>query len=128
VSLAWAIAEHLHDRLGCRALFATHYHELARLADRLPGLRNYNVLVEEGGGDIVFLHRIAPGSADKSYGLHVARLAGVPGEVLERAQQVLGELEARPLDGEERPRKRAAKRPGPAAQPSLLPARKNSVA
>jgi DNA mismatch repair protein MutS len=95
VSLAWAITEYLHDRAACRALFATHYHELARLADRLPGLRNYNVQVREGADDIVFLHKIAPGSADKSYGIHVARLAGVPREVLERAEQVLGKLEGR---------------------------------
>ncbi len=95
LSLAWAITEYLHDQIGCRALFATHYHELARLADRLGGLRNYNVLVREGDGDIVFLHKIAPGSADKSYGIHVARLAGVPREVLDRAEQVLGELEGK---------------------------------
>ena len=98
LSLAWAITEHLHDRVGCRALFATHYHELAKLADRLPGLRNYNVLVREGPDDIVFLHRIAPGGSGRSYGIHVARLAGVPNEVLERAEQVLGELEGRAAD------------------------------
>src|SRR5262249_61037518 len=80
VSLAWAITEHLHDRVGCRALFATHYHELAQLADRLPDLRNCNVLVRESEGEVVFLHKIAPGSADRSYGIHVARLAGGPAE------------------------------------------------
>jgi DNA mismatch repair protein MutS len=95
ISLAWAITEYLHDQVGCRALFATHYHELAQLADRLPGLRNYNVLVSELQDGIVFLHKIAPGSADKSYGIHVARLAGVPDEVLDRAKEVLTELEAR---------------------------------
>jgi DNA mismatch repair protein MutS len=95
VSLAWAITEYLHSQVGCRALFATHYHELARLADQLPGLRNYNVQVHEGPDDIIFLHKVAPGSADRSYGIHVARLAGVPRGVLERAQQVLGELEGR---------------------------------
>ncbi len=93
VSLAWAITEYLHNRVGCRALFATHYHELARLADTLPGLRNCNVQVQEGDGEILFLHRIAPGSADRSYGIHVARLAGVPEEVLNRAQHLLSELE-----------------------------------
>jgi DNA mismatch repair protein MutS len=109
VSLAWAITEYLHDRVACRALFATHYHELARLADRLDGLRNYNVLVREGPDGIVFLHQIAAGSADKSYGIHVARLAGVPPEVLARAEQVLGELEGGPvLVG--------ARRDGPARQ------------
>jgi DNA mismatch repair protein MutS len=94
VSLAWALTEYLHDQIGCRALFATHYHELAQLAERLPGLRNYNVLVRECQDDVVFLHQIAPGSADKSYGIHVARLAGVPQNVLERANEVLAELEA----------------------------------
>jgi DNA mismatch repair protein MutS len=94
VSLAWSITEHLHDAVGCRSLFATHYHELAQLADSLQGLRNYNVLVKEQPGGIVFLHRIAPGGANKSYGIHVARLAGVPAAVLERSAQVLLELEA----------------------------------
>jgi DNA mismatch repair protein MutS len=95
VSLAWAITEYLHDSVGCRALFATHYHELAALADSLAGLRNYNVQVQEAAGDVVFLHKIAPGSADKSYGIHVARLAGVPEAVVVRAEQVLGGLETR---------------------------------
>jgi DNA mismatch repair protein MutS len=94
VSLAWAITEYLHDQVGCRALFATHYHELAQLADKLPGLRNYNVLVQDAQGEIIFLHQIAPGSADQSYGIHVARLAGVPREVLDRAGEVLLNLEA----------------------------------
>jgi DNA mismatch repair protein MutS len=98
VSLAWAITEYLHNRVGCRALFATHYHELAQLGGQLPALRNYNVLVREGEGEVVFLHQIAPGSAAKSYGIHVARLAGVPAEVLERARQVLAELEAHHLE------------------------------
>jgi len=98
VSLAWAITEYLHNAIGCRALFATHYHELAQLAETLPGLRNHNVLVQEDRGTVVFLHKIAPGSADKSYGIHVAQLAGVPGEVLERAKEVLAELEGRHVE------------------------------
>src|SRR3954451_7359007 len=118
VSLAWAMTEHLHDRVGCRALFATHYHELARLADRLKGARNYNVQVREGAEEIVFLHKIAPGSADRSYGIHVARLAGVPREVLERAEQVLGELEGRTLDGADQPTILGARGKGPALQAS----------
>ncbi len=97
VSLAWAITEYLHDQVGCRALFATHYHELAQLAQKLPGLRNYNVVVREWRDEIVFLHKIEAGSADKSYGIHVARLAGVPEEVLERARDVLAELETHPV-------------------------------
>lgn len=100
VSLAWAITEYLHNHVGCRALFATHYHELAQLAQTLPNLRNLNVLVREWQDNIVFLHKIAAGSADKSYGIHVARLAGIPGEVLERAQQVLTQLETHHLDEE----------------------------
>jgi DNA mismatch repair protein MutS len=102
VSLAWAITEYLHDEVGCRALFATHYHELAQLAERLPALRNYNVLVKEWQDEIVFVHKIAPGSADKSYGIHVARLAGVPKPVLDRAQEVLTELETRHLQTRQR--------------------------
>jgi DNA mismatch repair protein MutS len=126
VSLAWAISEYLHDQVGCRALFATHYHELAQLAATLPGLRNYNVQVREWQDEIIFLHKIAPGSADKSYGIHVARLAGVPDEVLERANAVLAELEAHHLRAAEGERKRAkrprddGKKPRDAAQPSLF--------
>jgi DNA mismatch repair protein MutS len=111
VSLAWAITEYLHERNGCRALFATHYHELAELADRLPNLRNFNVLVHEGPDGIVFLHKIAPGSADKSYGIHVAQLAGVPEEVLERARQVLTELESRHVATPDLPAAHGPRRP-----------------
>jgi DNA mismatch repair protein MutS len=118
VSLAWAITEYLHDTVGCRTLFATHYHELAQLADKLPGLRNYNVVVREWQDEIVFLHKIAPGSADKSYGIHVARLAGVPEEVLERAREVLAELESHPVPTREQPLRRRRRDRGP--QPSLF--------
>jgi len=121
VSLAWAISEYLHDRIACRALFATHYHELAQLTDRLPGLRNYNVVVRDWQGEIVFLHKIAAGSADKSYGIHVARLAGVPAEVLGRAREVLAELESHPMALGERPTapgRRRRREPEP--QPSLF--------
>jgi DNA mismatch repair protein MutS len=103
VSLAWAITEHLHDKVGCRALFATHYHELAQLAERLKGLRNYNALVHESAEGIVFLHKMAAGSTDKSYGIHVAQRAGVPAEVLARANEVLAELEAHHVQTPERP-------------------------
>jgi DNA mismatch repair protein MutS len=103
VSLAWGITEYLHDRVGCRTLFATHYHELAQLAESLPGLRNCNALVHEGSDGIVFLHKIAAGSADKSYGIHVAQRAGVPDEVLVRAREVLAELERHHLETPERP-------------------------
>lgn len=93
ISLAWAITEHLHDHVGCRTLFATHYHELVDLEKTRPALRNANVAVRESEGEIVFLHRIVPGGADQSYGIHVARLAGVPGDVLDRARQILAFLE-----------------------------------
>jgi DNA mismatch repair protein MutS len=103
VSLAWGITEYIHDTLRCRTLFATHYHELAQLASRLPQLRCYNVLVHEASDDIIFLHKIAPGSADKSYGIHVAQRAGVPEEVLTRARAVLAQLEANPVRTSEQP-------------------------
>jgi DNA mismatch repair protein MutS len=121
VSLAWAITEYLHDQVGCRTLFATHYHELAQLADKLPGMRNYNVQVREWQDEILFLHKIAPGSADKSYGIHVARLAGVPEEVLGRAREVLAELESHPVDTQEpSPGPGRRRRRERAAQPSLF--------
>ena len=93
VSLAWAIAEHLHDRIACRALFATHYHELTEIAERCPGVANRTVAVAENAEDVVFLHRIVPGAATKSYGIHVARIAGVPATVIGRAREVLAALE-----------------------------------
>jgi DNA mismatch repair protein MutS len=102
LSLAWAVVEFLHDRVGCRTLFATHYHELTQLAGVLPGVRNLNVAVREWEDEVVFLHKILPGAADKSYGIHVARLAGVPTWVLERAKQILAQLENEHLDPEGR--------------------------
>jgi DNA mismatch repair protein MutS len=94
LSLAWAVVEYLHDRIGCRTLFATHYHELTDLEESLPGVANLNVAVEEWQGQVVFLHKIISGAADKSYGIHVAQLAGVPREVNERAEEILKQLEA----------------------------------
>jgi DNA mismatch repair protein MutS len=93
MSLAWAIAEDLHERIGCRALFATHYHQLMELAGPERGIVNCRVAVREWGDEIVFLHRIEQGGTDRSYGLHVARLAGIPKPVLERAQNVLEKLD-----------------------------------
>jgi DNA mismatch repair protein MutS len=93
ISLAWAITEHIHDAIGCRTLFATHYHELVELEKTKPQLRNANVAVRESEGEIIFLHQILPGGADQSYGIHVARLAGVPSPVLERAREILKFLE-----------------------------------
>lgn len=104
VSLAWAIVEHLHDRVGCRTLFATHYHELTDLASSLARVKNLNVAVREWQDNVVFLHKIVEGAADKSYGIHVARLAGVPRGVLERAKQILARLEQEHLASDGRPK------------------------
>ena len=93
LSIAWAVLEHLHAVNGCRALFATHYHELTALAAKLPGLACHTMRVKEWRGDVVFLHEVAPGAADRSYGIHVARLAGLPDAAVARAQQVLETLE-----------------------------------
>jgi DNA mismatch repair protein MutS len=100
LSLAWAIAEYLHDnaRHSAKTIFATHYHELTELAKLRPGVRNYQVAVSEAGGDIVFLRRVVPGSASKSYGIEVARLAGLPQTVVERAREILTNLEQNELD------------------------------
>jgi len=100
MSLAWAIVEHLDERLGCRTLFATHYHELTDLEQSLPHVKNLNVAVREWQDDVVFLHKIVDGAADKSYGIHVARLAGVPREVIHRAKDILARLEEEHLDAE----------------------------
>ncbi len=94
LAIAWAAIEYLDARTRAKTLFATHYHELTELADRLPGVKNYHVSVKETGGGIVFLRRVEPGAADRSYGIEVAKLAGLPPEVIERARQVLGEHEA----------------------------------
>jgi DNA mismatch repair protein MutS len=95
VSIAWAVIEYIHNHplLRAKTLFATHYHELTQLSDLLPGIRNYNVGVTEADGKVVFLHKIIPGGADKSYGIHVAQLAGLPGPVIQRANEILVELE-----------------------------------
>jgi DNA mismatch repair protein MutS len=95
LAIAWAVVEALHDRGGgAKVLFATHYHELTQLAERLPRVRNFHVAVREWNDEIVFLHKVRPGSTDRSYGIHVARLAGVPAPVVERAKALLAELEA----------------------------------
>ena len=98
ISLAWAIVEHLNETLHCRTLFATHYHELTDLAHSLSRVKNLNVAVREWQDEVVFLHKIVDGAADKSYGIHVARLAGVPRGVVERAKDILAQLEDEHLD------------------------------
>ncbi|MGH7607054.1 MAG: DNA mismatch repair protein MutS, partial [Gemmatimonadales bacterium] len=131
VAIAWAVTECLHNVIGCKTIFATHYHELTQLTEELAHVRNFNVAVREAGDEIVFLHHLEPGGADRSYGVHVGRLAGLPPAVVARAWEVLKLLEAghhvahqqppQPLDarqlalfGGPRPR------PGPAAVDPLL--------
>ena len=97
VSLAWAIAEHMHDNVGCRTLFASHYHELIELEKTLTGMRNRNIAVREWKDEVIFLHQIVDGATDRSYGIHVARLAGIPQAVLRRAQEILEHLELDPF-------------------------------
>jgi len=93
LSIAWSVAEFLHDKIKARTLFATHYHELTKLAEERQGVANFNVAVREWNEQIIFLRKIIPGGADKSYGIHVARLAGVPKEILDRAKDILSHLE-----------------------------------
>ena len=95
LSIAWSVAEYIHNhpKLKTRTLFATHYHELTQLSATLPGIRNYNIAVTESGNEVVFLHKIIPGGADKSYGIHVAQLAGIPMPVIQRARELLNQLE-----------------------------------
>jgi DNA mismatch repair protein MutS len=97
LSIAWSVAEHIHSApgLGAKTLFATHYHHLNELADSLPRVKNFRIAVKEKGDQVVFLRQIVPGGTDRSYGIQVARLAGLPPEVLERAKQVLWSLQER---------------------------------
>src|ERR1700741_502888 len=106
LSLAWSIVEHLHNQVGAKTLFATHYHELTELAARLPRVRNFNVAVREWNDQIIFLRKIVQGGADKSYGIQVARLAGVPRVVIDRAKEILVNLEEAELTPEGKPRVR----------------------
>ncbi|HXN75672.1 MAG TPA: DNA mismatch repair protein MutS [Gemmatimonadaceae bacterium] len=94
ISIAWSVSEHLHNVVGCKTIFATHYHELTQLADNLVAVRNYNVQVREVGDQVLFLHRLQPGGADRSYGIEVGRLAGLPPTVINRATELLRLLEA----------------------------------
>ena len=113
LSLAWSIAEYLHDTIGARALFATHYHELTALAKSRAGVKNYNVAVREWNDQVIFLRKIIAGAADKSYGIHVARLAGLPDEIITRARVILAHLEsnaASPEDGADQTAARVTRR------------------
>ena len=103
LSIAWSVAEYLHDTTGCRTLFATHYHELTDLARTRPGVANCNVAVREWNDDVIFLRKIVPGPADQSYGIQVARLAGLPAPILRRAREILENLEQSELNAEGKP-------------------------
>ena len=92
LSLAWALAEHMHTQ-KVRTLFATHFHELVGLADQFKGVKNYNVAVKEWKDKIVFLHKIIPGGSDDSYGIYVAKLAGIPASIIKRSKEILSEIE-----------------------------------
>jgi len=94
LALAWAITEHIANKLKCRTLFATHYHELTELAELFTNVKNCNVAVREWMDEVIFLHKILPGGTDKSYGIHVAKLAGVPKSILKRSKEILEELES----------------------------------
>ena len=99
LSIAWATLEHLHDVNRCRALFATHYHEMTQLSDKMPAVENATVAVKEWDGDVIFLHEVRRGAADRSYGVQVARLAGLPQTVIDRAKVVLDALEKGEREG-----------------------------
>ena len=119
ISIAWSVAEFLHEnpKVKAKTLFATHYHELTDLADRFPGVKNWTVRVKQDGSRLAFLRRIVPGVAEKSFGIHVAAMAGLPKAVVDRAGQILANLEANELDVNapkivRRPRKKLSDLPG----------------
>jgi DNA mismatch repair protein MutS len=126
LSIAWAAIEHLHESNRSRALFATHFHELTALSNKLPRLHNATVRVKEWHGEVVFLHEVVPGAADRSYGIQVAKLAGLPASVIERAKVVLAALEAEdrttPRGFDDLPLFAAPPRPAPAPRQSALEA------
>ncbi len=120
VSIAWAVTEHIHEHIGAKTIFATHYHELTQLGDLLDGVKNMNVSVREVGERIVFLRRLAEGGADRSYGIHVARLAGLPDEIVARARELLAELEGTHSGGGEGLGRHGRLRPRSEAPPDQL--------
>jgi DNA mismatch repair protein MutS len=117
LSIAWSVAEFLHDKIKARSLFATHYHELTKLATERKGVCNFNVAVREWNDQIIFLRKIVPGGADKSYGIQVARLAGLPKEILDRAKEILAHLERPNGVVETPPAGKSRNRRTPAATP-----------
>ena len=119
LSIAWAVAEHLHDAIKARTLFATHYHELTALARSRPGVRNYNIAVREWNDRIIFLRRIVEGASDRSYGIQVARLAGLPRPIIDRAKAILGHLESNSVTPKAGTHRKAGRKDGPADMPQL---------
>jgi len=107
LSIAWAVVEHIADKekCGAKTLFATHYHELTELENKIEGVKNYNIAVKEKGEDIIFLRKIIPGGTDESYGIHVAKLAGVPNVVVKRSNEILKTLERKSILGTNGPKK-----------------------
>ncbi|MCR4322462.1 MAG: DNA mismatch repair protein MutS, partial [Candidatus Brocadiaceae bacterium] len=120
VSIAWAITEYIYQHIHARTLFATHYHELTELALLFPGIKNFNIAVKEWGDEIIFLRKIVEGGTDKSYGIHVARLAGIPREVIQRARIILNNLEAATLDVNGKPKFAPLKTAQNSKQPAQL--------
>ncbi len=126
LSIAWSVAEYLHDKIGCRAMFATHYHELTDLERTRPGVLNLNVAVREWNDQVIFLRKILPGRADQSYGIQVARLAGLPDDIISRAKEILANLEKAELNAEGEPafakgrRRRLVPDPAAASQMTML--------
>jgi DNA mismatch repair protein MutS len=128
LSIAWAITEHIHQQIRCRTMFATHYHELCELEGMLPGVKNFSMAVVEKGEDIVFLRKLIRGGADRSYGIQVGRLAGLPTAVVERAREILMTLEED--EGERKSRREQAAqklRKQPAVQLTFFEERKHPV-
>jgi DNA mismatch repair protein MutS len=120
VSIAWSVTEFLHEELGSKTIFATHYHELTQLGDLLLGVKNMNVSVREVGSEIVFLRTLIDGGADRSYGIQVARLAGLPDTILARARELLAELEGTHTSGGEGLGRHGAHRPASEAPPAQI--------
>ncbi len=128
LSIAWSVAEYLHDQARALMLFATHYHELTELEMTRGGVQNFNVAVREWNDQIIFLRKIIRGGADKSYGIQVARLAGLPPSVIARAKEILGNLEAAELNADGKPKiaetpvkpSQRPKTPAPVERPQLL--------
>jgi len=122
ISIAWSVVEYIHNNTKAKTLFATHYHELTELSMTLDSVKNYNIAVKEWNDEIIFLRKIASGGADKSYGIQVARLAGLPKEVIERAKEVLSNLENKEFDEGGRPRltKKSGAKESPVKQIQLF--------